>query len=335
MNDTRTRRIGFFIFNDMQALDLFGPQEVFAEANQFADGDAIRYETILISLDGGPVRTQSGVSIHAHESIYDTKQLHTLIIPGGAGSRIDRVSEVVIEWVRDQARSAVRVCSVCTGLFILARTGLLDGRATTTHWHNVDEAREAFPDLNIVDDAIFVRDGSIITAAGITSGIDLALSLIEEDMGPKIAANVAKELVVFLRRPGGQRQFSSLLRRQSTADTRFSDMIAWIADHLTEDLSTETLAQRACLSERHFRRVFSQIHGETPVEAVERIRIAVAKEWLTATRQTMSAISDATGFRSTDAFSRAFERLVGVRPSEYRQRFTTSQWSQKSNRGDI
>ncbi len=321
MDIKRTKRIGFLIFDDIQALDLFGPQEVFAEANMVGADLSFSYETILVSHDGKPVCTQSGIEISAQCSLEDCPPLHTLIIPGGIGSRPHRISQEVITWVKEQAATAVRVGSVCTGLFILARTGLLNGLRATTHWHNADEAREAFPELTIEEDAIFIREGAIITAAGVTAGIDMALSLIEEDMGAQIAVEVAKELIVYLRRTGGQKQFSSFLAHQANVDSRFSDLIVWMADNLCGDLSTEALAERVNLSERHFRRVFLEEHGQTPAALVEHLRIDVAKDWLTHGGRTIAQIAHDTGFQSPDVFTRSFERLVGVTPSIFRRQF--------------
>ncbi|MEO1656948.1 MAG: GlxA family transcriptional regulator [Pseudomonadota bacterium] len=321
MENKLKKRIGFLLFNDIQALDLFGPQEVFAEANLVGTEMSFDYETLLVSADGKPVHTQSGVEIAAQCSLDDCPPLHTLIIPGGIGSRAHRIDQQVIDWITEQASSTSRLGSVCTGLFILARTGLLSGLRVTTHWHNADEARAAFPDLIIEDDAIFIRQGSIITAAGVTAGIDMALSLVEEDMGAEIAANVAKELIVFLRRSGGQKQYSSFLANQSAVDTRFTDLMAWIADNLTENLSTESLAARACLSERHFRRVFLETYGQTPAATVERLRIDIAKDWLVQGGRSIAEIAYEVGFQSPDVFTRAFERLVGVTPRTYQQQF--------------
>lgn len=321
MTEHHARTIGFLAFDGLQALDLFGPQEVFAEVNQLKPPPHEAYRTVLISADGRPVATQSGVRIEVDCSLLDAPPVHTLLIPGGAGARPHLIGQPVIDWIAAQAPRVSRLGSVCTGLLILARTGLLDGMQVTTHWRNMDEAREHFPHLDFVDDAIFTRSGKLFTAAGITSGIDMALSLVEEDHGADVAAQVARELVVFLRRPGGQRQFSSLLHGQSVADNRFSDLLVWIADNLCEDLSSPALADRVGMSERHFRRVFESIHRETPASAVERIRVETAKQWLISRKMSVGQVASVVGYRSADAFSRAFHRLAGVRPVEFQQRF--------------
>lgn len=321
MNSKRTKTIGFLVYDGLQALDLFGPQEVFAEANKCGSSKSSDYKTIIISETGASVTTESGVVIGAHASLRNCPVLHTLIIPGGAGSRGDKISQHLVNWVKRRAQKVSRIGSVCTGLFILARTGILDGRPVTTHWHHTDEALAAFPTLQMQPDALFVRDGNIITAAGITAGIDMALALVEDDMGADVAADVARELVVFLRRPGGQNQFSSILRQQAAASDQFSDLLVWIADNLKEDLSSEALASRVCLSERHFRRAFKNTYDETPSRTVERIRMDVAKNWLATSRISIEDVSQNVGFHSSDAFRRAFERLTGINPTDYRQRF--------------
>jgi transcriptional regulator GlxA family with amidase domain len=321
MKHRRKKKIGFLVYDGLQGLDLFGPQEVFATASQYCPESASRYETIIVSEDGAAITTESGVVIGAHTSMRDCPALHTLIIPGGAGSREEHISQAVVDWVKSRARTLDRVASVCTGIFILARTGLLDGRPVTTHWHHIEEASACFPKLQIRPDALYVRAGPVITAAGISAGIDMALALVEEDLGATIAASVAKELVVFLRRPGGQNQFSTFLRQQAAANDKFSELLAWIADNLGHDLSTEALAARACLSERHFRRAFKDAIGETPARAVERIRIEAAKDWLATTGLSIARISQNVGFQSPDAFRRAFDRVMRVSPTDYRQRF--------------
>lgn len=321
MKEKTTIRIGFLVFDGIQALDLFGPQEAFAEANKCGADLHMNYECLLISEDGQPVTTESGISLGAHISIDDCPPLHTLIIPGGAGSRPHLIPQRVIDWTQHHAEHTQRIGSVCTGLFILARTGLLNGRRVTTHWHNADEIAARFPELDVDADSIFIRDGKVITAAGITSGIDMALALIEEDMGAKIATAVARELVVFVRRPGGQNQYSTLLQQQQASGTRFNDLLTWIANNLTEDLSTEAMAKRVCLSERHFRRAFKQAHNDSPARVVERIRIDIAKDWLATSDQSIEQIARLVGYRTPDAFRHSFERQLGTTPSEHRRRF--------------
>ncbi len=321
MTIDRTLKVGFLVYDGLQALDLFGPQEAFCAANLFCGAGDLRYETLVVGETNRPITTESGISIGVHTDIQNCPKLHTLIIPGGSGSRRDNISENVIEWVQQQAIRVNRIGSVCTGLFILARTGVLDGRLVTTHWNHIDEAEQEFPDIKLEPDALYIRDGKTITSAGVTAGIDMALALIEEDMSVNIASRAARELVVFLKRPGGQDQYSSLLKLQTKSKNRFGDLVAWIANNLKEDLGIARLASRVFLSERQFRRIFKQTFGESPARAVERIRIDVAQDLLTSKNMTIEQISVDTGFQSADAFRRAFYRQTGVNPTDYRLRF--------------
>lgn len=319
MTKTKAHCIGYFVFDGVQGLDLFGPLEAFQEANEHVE--AARYKNIVISETGASVTSSSGVVINAHKSIKNCPPLDTLIIPGGEGARIPDFSDRAICWIANRAPRLERLGSVCTGLFILAQTGLLDGKRAATHWRHVGEARERFPDIDVADDALFVRDGAIITAAGVTAGIDMALSLIEEDLGPSAAALAARHLVVFLKRPGDQRQYSSALQQQTEGAGAFADLAAWIADNLNADLSSETLAERVGLSERQFRRRFTKAFGATPTRQVERMRIDTARRLLANENVSIEKIASDTGFTNADTFRRAFERLTGVAPSDYRHRF--------------
>jgi transcriptional regulator GlxA family with amidase domain len=321
MTVDRKLRVGFLVYDGLQALDLFGPQEAFAAASRYCGADDRQYETLVIGETSRPITTESGISIGVHTDLQNCPRLHTLIIPGGAGSRRENISDNVIDWVRQQTGQAKRIGSVCTGLFILARTGVLDGRLVTTHWQHIEEAKAEFSQLKLETDALYIRQGKIITSAGVTAGIDMALALIEEDLSVTIASLVARELVVFLKRPGGQDQFSSLLKLQEKTQTRFGDLVAWIANNLQEDLCIERLAAKVFLGERQFRRIFNQTFGESPSRAVERIRIDIAQLLLTSKNISIEQISVDTGFRSADAFRRAFYRRTGVNPTDYRQRF--------------
>jgi len=321
MNHKRKITVGFLAFDGIHSLDLFGPFEAFAEANSCADSTGSQYELVIISENGGSVTTEAGVVIQTHYNIDNCPPLHTLIIPGGSGSRSDKITVRLINWIVDIERHTQRVCSVCTGIFILAKTGLLDGRTATTHWKFADEVKRCYPSISMSEDALFIKDNKFITAAGITAGIDMALSLIEEDIGSDAASAVARMLVVFFRRSGGQNQFSSFLKQQEKSSGQFTNLLVWIADNLTADLSTTKLAAKVCLGERHFTRKFKAIYGETPSRNVEKIRLEVAKNWLLTSNNSVAVISELTGFSSPDSFRRAFERTNGVAPSSYRSRF--------------
>lgn len=324
MASNKIIRIGYLAFNGMQALDLFGPLDAFEETNEVVPTKSVCYENIVVTQDGEPIKSSSGVMIHPHASINDHDPFHTLIIPGGFGARSPEVSAQVFDWIRQIEPALVRFGSICTGLFLLARTGLLDGQKVTTHWQHIDEAQSAFPALEVVPDALFLREQKTFTAAGVTSGIDLALSLIEEDHGPSVASEVARHLVVFFKRPGDQRQYSNALKNQVSASDEFADLIAWVNDNLAEDLSSFALAERVGLSERQFRRRFAQSFNDTPTRYIERLRVEFGSHCLANERMTIEAISKGAGFNNPDTFRRTFERLKSVTPSEYRSRFGRS-----------
>ncbi|MEM6819421.1 MAG: helix-turn-helix domain-containing protein [Pseudomonadota bacterium] len=321
MSSRQQKRIGFLAFEDVQALDLFGPIDAFHEANDLDVGKTAPYEIVVITFDGKSVAMSNGTRIEPQASITDCPPLHTLIIPGGQGSRAPDFPEENIHWIRQQARYLRRYGSICTGLYILARTGLADGYRVATHWHHAQDVQEKYPKLSVDPEALFIRAGKLFTAAGVSSGIDLALALIEDDLGPKVASDVARHLVVYLKRPGDQRQFSSVLQRQTTTRQEFAELIAWIADNLSSDLSSFLLAERVGLSERQFRRRFAQLCDETPTQHIERMRIEAATQALLASQTPIERIAREVGYSNADTFRRAFERLLGIAPSVYRERF--------------
>jgi len=318
-----TRRIGILGFEGVMALDLVGPFDAFTSA--FIEEGAQQtncYEVIVIGLTDEPFRAESGVILKAHKTIQNAPPLDTLIIPGGKGLRVPSTQQVVADWVRKGAPTMRRIASVCTGTYGLAATGLINGRRVTTHWRHAQHLAYCFPELKVEPNALYVKDGKFYTCAGITSGIDLSLALIEEDFGPRVALSVARELVVYLKRPGGQEQFSEPLKFQTQAGDRFSDLAAWIQGHLQEDLSAEALAGRACLSPRHFSRRFKSVFGSTPAAFVESVRLAEGRERLTLPDQTIESVAASVGFKSADAFRRAFERRFGLKPTSYRKHFS-------------
>ncbi len=317
------RRVGFFIFDDIQALDLFGPLDTFAEVNSLILSKKLSYELVLISAQASSVKTNTGVRILADYTIETMPPLHTLIIPGGEGSR--KVPSVLISQIKDACTGIKRIASVCTGLFILARTGLLDGLKATTHWQFCQQAQNDFPKVNICENDLYVRSGKYITAAGVTAGIDMTLAMIEEDYGSVIASQVAKQLVVYLKRSGGQKQYSARLQQQTKPRQQdqqiFYDLLIWVEENLNQDLSIERLSAYVCLSERHFRRKFKLIFKQSPAQKVEEIRIEVAKELLSTSCIRISEIASHVGYTNSDTFTRAFERITRLTPSYYRQRF--------------
>jgi transcriptional regulator GlxA family with amidase domain len=254
----------------------------------------------------------------------DAPALDTLIVPGGWGLRVPSTNAAVSTWLRSRAPRIRRVACVCTGVYGLAPTGLLNRRRVTTHWRFAEDLGKRFPQLTIDANALFVKDGRFYTSGGITAGIDLALALVEEDLGPRVALTVARELVVFLKRPGGQEQFSEALRFQVHSADRFADLIAWISAHLGRNLSVPVLADRARLSPRHFSRRFHETFGCTPAQFVDNLRLTEARERLTTPGRTVDSIALSVGFASADVFRRRFRRRFGVAPKNYRERFLTS-----------
>jgi transcriptional regulator GlxA family with amidase domain len=338
----QTRRIGFLGYDLVQALDLIGPSDAFASdafASDNPDGAGEidgslparpPYEIVIIGLTGKRFVTSSGVTMHADVAVPTPIKLDTLIVPGGSGLRRPGMSERAAAWIASRAPHIRRVASVCTGIYALARTGLLDGRRVATHWSAVAEVARRFPALHVEPDALFLKDGQFYTSAGITAGIDLALAMIEEDHGPRAALAVARELVVYFKRPGGQQQFSEPLQFQLETADRFADLAAWIQSHLRSDLSVEVLAARTFLSVRQFSRAFKTRFRTTPAAFVEEARLGEATRRLTAQGTNIGSVARSVGYASEDAFRRAFERRFGVSPSNYRRRFghSTSPFSQ-------
>jgi transcriptional regulator GlxA family with amidase domain len=265
--------------------------------------------------------SETGLSLLADTTISKPLPLDTLIIPGGRTMRTAATSEKTAAWVTSRANSVRRIASVCTGLYGLAPTGLLDGRRVTTHWRYARDVAERFPKLRVESDAIFIKDGPFYTSAGITAGIDLALAQIEEDHGPTQALAVARELVVYLKRPGGQQQFSEPLEYQLKSADRFADLTAWMAGHLAGDLSVETMAARTFLGARQFSRVFKDTYGVSPASFVEELRMGEASRRLSGRRVAVDSVARSVGYQSVDVFRRAFERRFGVSPGNYRNRF--------------
>lgn len=313
-----TLRIGILGYDDIQALDLVGPAEAFATVH--VDG-AAAYEIVIIGLKGRKFVSETGLTFYADTTLEKSPRLDTLIVPGGRAMRFEPSQGRAAEWIGRRAPEIRRVASVCTGAYALAATGLLDGRRVTTHWRFVKDFAERFPTLRVESDALHIKDGKFYTSAGISAGIDLSLSLIEEDHGPTQALAVARELVVFLKRPGGQDQFSEPLEFQARNVDRFADLTAWIAGHLGADISVERMAERTSLSPRHFTRVFKQEFGVSPAAFVEEMRMSEASRRLSERRIAVEAVARSLGYHSDDVFRRAFERRFGVSPGNYRSRF--------------
>ncbi len=320
----RPKRIGLLGFDGVQALDLTGPAEAFSAAviEEKGDGPQRCYEVLVVGLTSKPfVAADSGLIYKPHTTIHTAPPLDTLIIPGGPGLRQPETNARVSAWVGTCASRIRRIGTVCTGTYGLAPTGLLDGRMVTTHWRHARDLAARFPKLIVNPNALYLKDGQFYTSAGLTAGIDLSLALIEEDFGSQVALAVARELVVYLKRPGGQEQYSEPLRFQTRSTDPLADLVTWMTSHLHQDLSVEALAERACLGARHFGRRFKEAFGTTPAAFVEELRLSEARERLTKPNQNIESVATSVGFKSADAFRRAFERRYGITPSSYRKRF--------------
>lgn len=316
-------RVGLIGYDGVQALDIIGPSDAFTIAEIESDNGQRRpcYEVIIVGITNKPFRAESGVSFQPHTTLGNAPALDTLIIPGGRGARIGQSSSLIAKWISSRAKRIRRIASVCTGVYALAPTGLLDGRRVTTHWRFANDVARRFPKLNVDHDALFLKDGPFYTAGGITASVDLALALIEEDYGPRVALAVARELVVFLKRSGGQKQYSEPLEFQINSTDRFADLASWMVEHMRGELSLAALAKRVCLSPRHFVRRFKQAFGGTPAAFVENLRLDEARRRLSERTQTIENVASSVGFQSDDVFRRAFQRRFGVKPSSYRSRF--------------
>ncbi|MFF9481578.1 GlxA family transcriptional regulator [Streptomyces sp. NPDC014733] len=310
------RSVLVVLFEGVQSLDVTGPVEVFTGAGRASEEP---YEIRTASLDGAPVCTSSGLRITPDCALPDAGTPHTLLVPGGEGSRSPAPG--LIDWLREHARRAERVVSVCSGALLLAEAGLLDGRRATTHWALCAQLAEEYPEVTVEPDPVFVRDGPIATSAGVTAGIDLALALVEEDHGRDIALLIARYLVVFLRRPGNQAQFSVQLAVQTARREPLRELQQWITEHPEADLSVERLAERARLSPRHFARAFHAETGTTPGRYVERVRLEQARRLLEETADGVERISRVCGYGTPEAMRRAFVKALDTAPAEYRRRF--------------
>jgi transcriptional regulator GlxA family with amidase domain len=302
-----------------QSLDVMGPVEALETANAIADSLAYRVE--VVTPRGRSVRLSNGLTLSAAPLPDPPPRHDTLLVAGGVGARAAVQGHDVVDWVAAASRRARRTASVCTGAYLLAEAGLLDGRRATTHWRYCGALARRHPQISMNPDAIYVRDGDLWTSAGVTAGIDLTLALIEEDLGRAIALAVAQELVVFLKRPGGQSQFSQALAAQEAIRPALRELQAWIAGNVDADLSVAALADRAHLSERSFARAFRRETGQTPAAYVEALRIERARVLLEDGAESLETVARATGFRSAEVLRRAFHRHLGVSPAAYRERF--------------
>ncbi len=335
------RRVLMIAYPDVQILDITGPFEILAGVNDARrnpqswapDGYKPRsgdehpaYELVIAAAKPGPFRTTSGMQMVADIGYADLTNdylegLHTLMVPGGDGTTKAMRDPVVLDVVARAGAKAQRITSVCTGTFILAKAGLIEGRRVTTHWNVAHVLAQMFPTLTVDADSIYVRDGEVWSSAGVTAGMDLALALVEEDCGRDIALSVARRHVLFMIRPGGQSQFSAQLVAQYAAKGKIGEIAQWVLDNVAEDLSVPALADRAHMSERTLARAFVSETGLTPGRFVEVARVEAARRHLEETSEDTESIAWSCGFSSAEQMRRAFHRRVGVSPTDYRSRF--------------
>ncbi|MDA2803880.1 GlxA family transcriptional regulator [Nocardiopsis suaedae] len=315
-------RVVFLLFEGFQTLDLTGPWEVFRCAGH-RDG---AYACRTVARTAGAVASGSGLPVHAARGVAgpgaaDPADADTLVVVGGNGVDAACRDEALVRWTAEAGARARRVVSVCSGAFLLAAAGLLDGRRVTTHWRRAAQLARAHPEVRVDADPVFIRDGRIWTSAGVTAGMDLALALVEEDHGRDVAHEVARELVLFLRRPGSQSQFSVPLWSRQPSTDPVREAVRAVHSRLDARHTVESLAERAGLSPRHFQRRFAAEIGVGPAEFVERVRVEAAQRVLAEGGDPVEAVARRCGFGSAETLRRAFQRRVGVAPSEYRSRF--------------
>ncbi len=315
-----THKVAIVAMQGVQLLDVIGPSDVFAEANRQSGIDY--YSVEIISTSGSPVRGSSGLALIPDRSIDEgTSDVDTLLVAGDPLIQERPLSNSLLRWVKDASRRAGRFGSVCSGAFVLGEAGLLNGRRATTHWSQAAEFAKRFPEVKLEPNRIFTKDGNVWTSAGVTAGIDLALAIVEKDLGLEIALKVARELVVFLKRPGGQTQFSTLLAGQVAQKTPIRVAQDFIADNLSADLGVAAIARRVGMSERNFSRQFKQEVGMTPADYVESMRLEAGRRLAEDTSIPLKKIATDIGFHDDVAFRRSFSRRFGTSPASYRRSF--------------
>lgn len=322
-SDKEAKRIVFLLLPPVRELDVVGPVDVFATANRLSGRQL--YEVVVLGTERElTVVGMSGLSLVCTDNLGSfSGSMDTLLIPGGQGCETGEPPVSAIEWVKRAAQGARRVGSICTGAFLLAKAGLLDGKKATTHWAFASQLERRFPQVQVTPDPIWIQEGRIYTSAGVTAGIDLSLAMIEEDHGARLALEVARNLVVFLRRPGSQAQFSSTLELQIGESNPFHELLVWIVENLGSDLGIEKLAERVSMSPRNFHRVFVATTGQSPARFVEAVRVEAARRQLESSDRTMEDIADRCGFGTANSMRRSFMRHLEATPGEYRRNFRT------------
>jgi transcriptional regulator GlxA family with amidase domain len=316
------RRVALVAVPPVRTLDVFGPAEVFADANHLHPGGPAYEVQIVSGTEDRTVISYFGVPLVADRSYREMRQpVDTLLVAGGEGAQQMKYSPKFLEWLRRQSGKARRYGSVCTGALVLAEAGLLDNRRVTTHWNWCRELEQKHPKVKVDPRPIYVRDKNLFTSAGVTAGIDLSLALVEDDLGGALALQIAQMMVVFLRRPGGQSQFSATLMAQARGRRTLRDLLAWVADNLRTKYSVSTLARRAAMSPRNFARIFREEIGETPARHIETLRVEAARRQLETTTSSLDEVAEICGFGSAEILRRTFFRRIGTTPGKYRSSF--------------
>jgi transcriptional regulator GlxA family with amidase domain len=321
MKPSAPHTVLFAVFPHIKLLDLAGPLQVFADA---VDGDGVAvYRTEVVSIDGQCVETDTPVTIATDAmTSWADRRIDTLVVVGGNGARVAALNPDIVDAVTRLAKRADRIASVCTGAFVLAACGLLDGRRAVTHWQSCEALLRKHPSVLVETDPIYVKDENIWTSAGVTAGIDMALAMVAENIGRTGSLSLARELVSYVVRPGGQSQFSTTLDRQILDEAgRFDGLHEWIADNINKDLRVDVLAGIANMSPRNFARLYTQQTGQTPAKAVEGIRIEAARRLLEQSELSVSEVAHQCGFGDDERMRRSFIRLLHVSPRDYRRRF--------------
>ena len=325
-DDPLARRALFVAFEGMGLLDLTGPLTVFWSASKFmAQQGRHGYARYTVSLEGGPILTAEGVTIETLAiAQFENAAIDTIVVPGALDMEPTLADRRLVDWLAVHAPRARRTASVCAGAFLLAEAGLLSGRRAVTHWASCELLDQRYESLTVEPDAIFIQDGPIWTSAGVSAGIDLSLALVQEDCGRDIAMQVARQLVIYMKRPGGQSQFSELLQTQSLTSTAFENLHLWISNNLSDQrLNVELLAERVGMSPRNFARSYKAKTGRTPAKAVEVFRLEAARRLLEETDQGVDRIARSCGFGDEERMRTTFQRHLAISPRDYRRRFST------------
>lgn len=319
------KSVEMFLYEDACGLDVMGPLEVLSHATLMLQRDGKPeqgYEVVFSAEKPGPVLLGSGISVIANQPLASKTASDYFIVPGTIDPSHITSNATLMRAIKEKISNSHRNVSVCTGAFILAKAGLLDNKRCTTHWVFTDQLAEQYPTTQVLPDAIYVEDGNVFTSAGITAGIDLALALVERDYGAKLATQVAQNLVLYLRRPGNQSQFSTPMELRSKAGDRFSQLHDWILENIERPLNVESLADCMAMSPRNFARLFAQETGITPGRYIELMRVEKARELLTTTSQPINQIAGISGFQREERMRRVFIKILGITPSQYRYHFS-------------